>query len=100
MRALKRDGHQTDMKRCRRFLISGRVQGVAYRATTQDAARALGISGNAKNLADGRVKVVACGDANSLKRFEQWLWQGPRFARVEKVVAEEMVGQDFDDFEV
>lgn len=88
------------MNRCRRYLISGRVQGVAFRATAQDAARGLGLTGFARNLKDGRVEVVACGEFQRVKQLESWLQQGPRWARVEKVVAEEMVEQDFDDFEV
>ena len=88
------------MNRCRRYLISGRVQGVAFRATAQDAARGLGLTGFARNLNDGRVEVVACGEFQRVKQLESWLRQGPHWARVEKVVAEEMVEQDFDDFEV
>lgn len=88
------------MNRCRRYLISGRVQGVAFRATAQDAARGLGLTGFARNLNDGRVEVVACGEFQRLEQLESWLWQGPRWARVEQVVAEEMVEQDFDDFEI
>ena len=88
------------MNRCRRYLISGRVQGVAFRAATQDAARGLGLTGFARNLNDGRVEVVACGEFQRVKQLESWLRQGPRWARVEKVAAEEMVEQDFDGFEV
>ncbi len=88
------------MNHCRRYLISGRVQGVAFRATVQDAARGLRLTGFARNLNDGRVEVVACGEFQRVKQLESWLWQGPRWARVEKVVAEEIVEQDFDDFEV
>ena len=88
------------MNCCRRYLISGRVQGVAFRASTQDAARGLGVTGFARNLTDGRVEVVACGEFQRVKQFESWLKRGPRWARVEKVVAEETVEQDFDDFGV
>ncbi len=88
------------MNRCRRYLISGRVQGVAFRATARDAARGLGLTGFARNLNDGRVEVVACGEFQRLEQLESWLRQGPRWARVEQVVIEEMVEQDFDDFEV
>lgn len=85
---------------CRRFLISGRVQGVAFRASTRDAARGLGLTGFVRNLSDGQVEVVACGELSRLEQLEGWLHQGPRWARVEKVITEEMVQQDFDDFVV
>ncbi|MEE9595506.1 MAG: acylphosphatase [Acidiferrobacterales bacterium] len=88
------------MNCCRRYLISGRVQGVAFRASTQDAARGFGLTGFARNLTDGRVEVVVCGEFQRVKQLEGWLQQGPHWARVEKVVAEEMVEQNFDNFEV
>ncbi len=88
------------MNCCRRYLISGCVQGVAFRASAQDAARGLGLTGFARNLTDGRVEVVACGEFQRVKQLESWLQQGPRWARVEKVVAEEMIEQDFQDFAV
>lgn len=67
---------------CRRFLVSGRVQGVGFRVATQAAARRLGLDGCACNLADGRVEVAACGTLAALVALEQWLWQGPAGARV------------------
>lgn len=87
------------MNCCRRYLVSGRVQGVAFRASARDAALGLGLTGFARNLADGRVEVVACGEFRRVKQLESWLHQGPRWAQVEKVVAEEIIEQDFDDFE-
>ena len=56
-----------------------------YRAATQETARRLGLTGWARNLADGDVELVACGDAAKLKELEQWLWQGPPRARVAQV---------------
>jgi acylphosphatase len=67
------------VKRC---LVSGRVQGVFYRASTQQQARKLGITGYAKNLTDGRVEVLAVGDAARVDALVQWLWQGPPAAHV------------------
>jgi acylphosphatase len=78
-----------DMKRCRHYFVSGRVQGVFFRAQTQATARRLGLTGWVRNLSDGRVECLACGDEGQLKAFEAWLWQGPPQARVEKVEASE-----------
>ena len=75
---------------CKRFIVSGRVQGVWFRASTREQALGLGLSGHAINLPDGRVEVVACGDAAALQRLATWLWQGPRLARVEDVRSEEL----------
>ena len=69
-----------------RFLVSGKVQGVFFRASTRNEALRLGLSGYARNLADGRVEVVASGRPDALHELEQWLWQGPSAARVDEVV--------------
>ncbi|WP_296282012.1 acylphosphatase [Pseudoxanthomonas sp.] len=71
-----------------RFLVSGKVQGVFFRASTRERARDLGLSGRATNLPDGRVEVVAAGDAAALDLLEAWLRLGPPAARVESVVRE------------
>ncbi|MDX1570597.1 MAG: acylphosphatase [Xanthomonadales bacterium] len=76
------------MTECRKFLVSGRVQGVFFRASTQKQARSLGLTGHAINLPDGRVEVLACGDAGALDQIEQWLWQGSPAASVSDVSAE------------
>ncbi len=68
-----------------RFIVSGRVQGVAFRAYTRQQALALGLRGHAVNLRDGRVEVLALGDAESIDRLGAWLWQGSPLARVEDV---------------
>jgi len=70
---------------CRKFMISGRVQGVFFRASTRDVAEPLGLTGHAINLDDGRVEVLACGDESSVASLERWLHQGPPGAKVESV---------------
>lgn len=67
----------------RRWLISGRVQGVFFRESTRRQAEPLGLAGHAVNLPDGRVEVVARGDAAALDQLEAWLGDGPPAARVE-----------------
>ena len=70
---------------CKRCLVSGRVQGVFYRASTAERARTLGITGYARNLADGRVEVLACGEEAAVGQLCEWLWQGPPAAKVDAV---------------
>ncbi|GAA4998172.1 acylphosphatase [Pseudoluteimonas lycopersici] len=65
-----------------RFLVGGKVQGVFFRASTREQALKLGLSGYAKNLPDGRVEVLAEGDAAALDALERWLHVGPPMARV------------------
>ena len=64
-----------------RFIVSGRVQGVWFRASTREQALALGLRGFARNLPDGRVEVLAAGDDAALDRLAAWLRQGPPLAR-------------------
>ena len=59
---------------CRRSFVSGRVQGVYYRGTCVRKAEALGLRGYARNLADGRVEVLACGEPAAIEAFVSWLW--------------------------
>jgi acylphosphatase len=67
-----------------RFLVSGMVQGVGFRWFVARHARSLGIGGYARNLADGRVEVVASGGkAAALARLEELLRAGPSYARVD-----------------
>jgi acylphosphatase len=70
---------------CRRALIAGRVQGVFYRATAAQKARELDVRGHAKNLADGRVEVLACGEEERVRRLIDWLWIGSSASKVASV---------------
>lgn len=75
--------------RGRRFLVSGRVQGVGFRYFVYREAQRLGLSGFVRNLGDGRVEVVAGGPEPSLSRLEALLWRGPVMAHVTMVEVEE-----------
>lgn len=75
---------------CRRCLVSGRVQGVGFRASTQQRGHALGLALRARNLADGRVEVIARGGADDLDALCEWLRAGPRFAHVVDVRCEQL----------
>lgn len=70
---------------CVRCLVAGRVQGVWYRSSARARAVQLGLAGYARNLSDGRVEVLACGDPSVLALFREWLWQGPPGAQVSTV---------------
>ena len=72
----------------RRFLVSGRVQGVGFRFFAEDAARREGLQGWVRNLPDGRVEIVAEGEAEAVARFESAVRQGPRSARVDGVAVD------------
>lgn len=75
---------------CRRFNVSGRVQGVFFRASTRDVAVPLNITGHAVNLPDGSVEVLACGKQAALAELERWLHEGPRMASVTNVEASDV----------
>lgn len=85
---------------CRHYWISGRVQGVFFRASTHQRARQLGLTGWVRNLRDGRVEVLACGGDEALTRFEEWLQRGPRGAVVTDVQAATEPAPALDDFEI
>ncbi|HEV7714439.1 MAG TPA: acylphosphatase [Steroidobacteraceae bacterium] len=70
---------------CKKCLVGGRVQGVFYRATAAQRARELGIVGHAKNLADGRVEVLACGEAQAVQTLIDFLWVGSSASHVTSV---------------
>ncbi len=86
------------MKICRRCLVSGRVQGVFYRASTRDRARSLGVTGYARNLDDGRVEVLACGEPSKVDAMIEWLWEGSRASRVDAVDVEDAQDAPPEDF--
>ena len=75
---------------CRRFLVSGRVQGVFFRASTSSEARRLGLSGSATNFPDGRVEVIAIGPRGKVEELAFWLASGPPLARVTSVDAQNL----------
>jgi len=73
------------MRIARRYLISGRVQGVGFRYFAEEAAAREGVNGWVRNLPDGRVEVAADGESDSVERFERAIRHGPRGARVDEV---------------
>jgi acylphosphatase len=78
------------MRLARRFIVSGRVQRIGYRAFVYDHAVNEGISGYVKNLPDDRVEVMAEGESEAMQRFEMALRTGPAYARVDDVEVDEL----------
>ena len=78
------------MRIARRFVVSGRVQGVGFRFFVLDAARREGVHGFVSNNDDGTVEAVAEGEAEAMERFERAIRRGPSHARVEHVLVDEL----------
>lgn len=83
-------GYNGRMRVARRFVLSGRVQGVGFRYFALDAARREGLNGFVSNRDDGSVEAVAEGESDSLDRFERALRQGPSRSHVERVMVDEV----------
>jgi acylphosphatase len=80
-----------------RAIVTGRVQGVSYRASTADEAQRLGLTGWVKNRADGAVELEAEGQADRVADLLTWCRQGPPAARVSRVAVEELAPAGAED---
>ena len=78
------------MRIARKFIVTGRVQGVGFRYFTQRVAAQHDISGSVRNTPDGRVEIEAEGDANAMREFENRISAGPPGAHVDHVDATEL----------
>lgn len=85
---------------CINFIVSGKVQGVFYRHSTQVKAEQLGLTGWVKNLPNGDVELIACGTEQQIEQIEKWLWQGPPAAQVNNVVRKKISTELHDEFVV
>lgn len=74
---------------CKKCLVDGRVQGVFYRATAARRAAELKLRGYARNLPDGRVELLACGEPDAVDSFVKWLWIGSSASKVTAVEVSE-----------
>ncbi len=89
------------MKKQIHVKISGKVQGVFFRAETCEEGRKLGLTGWVRNMEDGGVEAVAQGEEDRLQHFITWCWDGPDGAHVENVDTEWRDQlDDFSDFSV
>jgi len=70
---------------CEKCIVTGLVQGVFFRAVTKDRADKLGVTGYVKNIADGHVEVLICGQPEAVGHLKAWLWDGPDQAHVSNV---------------
>lgn len=80
--------------------ISGKVQGVFFRANTRKKALQLGLNGTVENLPDGRVRIVVSGEKEELDVFKAWCHQGEPPAEVVKVEINKKPDQNLDGFSI
>lgn len=85
---------------CRHYYIAGQVQGVFFRASTCEKARSLSLTGWVRNLSDGRVEAIACGDEQQLAMLESWLHQGPTMSKVDSIDVTELAEIHAESFEI
>lgn len=88
------------MEICKHCIVSGKVQGVFFRQTTQEKAKALGLSGWVRNLPDGTVEALICGEQSAVEQLADWLWKGPTNANVTDVELRDHVLESHRDFTV
>mgnify|MGYP000191303304 CR=1 FL=1 len=88
------------MKVCFSVTVSGLVQGVYFRASSQQVAIDYGLSGYARNLADGNVELLICGEQSNVEKMLQWLKQGPPEAEVEDIRQEQVQWQEHGFFAI
>ncbi len=80
--------------------VSGKVQGVFFRASAKEQADQLDVKGFTRNEPNGDVYIEAEGDESKLKLFLEWCSHGPRHAHVENITKEESALRNFEKFEV
>ncbi|MFW0097311.1 MAG: acylphosphatase [Coxiella endosymbiont of Haemaphysalis qinghaiensis] len=90
----------TKNKICIHATVSGKVQGVFFRDSTQQKARELELTGWVKNIPNGDVELVACGGRDSIMVLTEWLWNGPPSASVNNVRWEKIIWENHTDFNV
>jgi acylphosphatase len=74
------------MTHCLKIIVQGRVQGVFFRAYTQDEAQARGLTGWVRNLPGGEVEALICGEARDVERMTLWFKKGSPRSRVDEVL--------------
>lgn len=87
-------------QQCKRFIVSGTVQGVGFRYHTSYQGMTLGLVGYAKNLNNGDVEVAVCGEEEAIEQMASWLTHGPKTSHVESMISEPLTYRDFKGFEI
>lgn len=87
-------------KLCMRCYISGKVQGVWFRASAKDQAEELKLNGWARNMPDGSVEVFACGTETELGVFYAWLQHGPKLAKVDEYTRVNVSWEEYMGFDI
>jgi acylphosphatase len=87
-------------KVCIHCFVTGLVQGVWFRAGTQAQAKKLGLTGWVRNVPDGRVEVLACGNKEQVNQLHEWLKAGPPRAKVSDLACETSAWEEFMGFEI
>lgn len=87
-------------KESRKFIVSGVVQGVGFRYHTCHEGLKRDLTGYARNLDNGDVEVIACGDKAQLDSLHEWLKQGPRMSKVNQLISEEIPFKTYDGFKI
>lgn len=82
------------MKKAKRFIIKGMVQGVGFRFYTNNLASRIGVAGYVKNKFDGSVEVYAIGTEEQLKSLRQVLYRGPSYSNVSEIIEQDMPVDD------
>lgn len=80
--------------------VSGKVQGVYFRVSSQQIAIDHGLSGYARNLTDGGVEVLMCGDEQNINKMLEWLAHGPPEAEVERIESKQVPWQEHHFFAI
>ncbi|WDE14117.1 acylphosphatase [Thalassomonas haliotis] len=88
------------MKVCFSVTVSGLVQGVYFRASSQQVAIDYGLSGYARNLSDGNVELLICGEQGNVEKMLNWLKQGPPEAKVDGLSQEQVQWQEHTFFAI
>jgi len=90
----------SQVKSCKRCVVTGKVQGVFYRQATLREAESLKLTGWVRNLANGDVECVLCGDPEAVEAMCEWLWEGPPTARVDDVKVKDIPPEDYSIFSI
>ena len=85
---------------CVHLVVRGRVQGVSFRRFVEEQAAASAVTGWVRNLSDGSVEAMLCGEAKAVHHVEAWLNRGPELARVDHVEAEELPMTEYAGFTI